>query len=519
MMIPAAHELRLILGDQLHAGHSWFQQNDADVLYVIAELRQETDYVLHHVQKITAFFAAMAAFAQQLRANGHRVLHLTLDDTAGHADLPALLNALIQQTGCREFRYQRPDEFRLAEQLASWSAGVDIHCRRDETEHFLLAFDDIGRHFQRDKRQLMEAFYRRMRKSSGYLMDGDEPEGGAWNFDHDNRNRLTPSDLSAIPAPLIVCTDVSTILARLERHGVSTFGVAKPLLPWPVTRHDSLELLGFFCAHLLPNFGRFQDAMTAKSPHAWSLYHSRLSFALNAKLLTPREVIETAIAAYRQAPDRISLAQIEGFVRQILGWREFVRGIYWANMPAYGQRNALNAQRELPAWYWTGKTRMNCLHHSIEQSLEHAYAHHIQRLMVTGNFAMLIGVHPDALDAWYLGIYIDALEWVEMPNTRGMASFADGGLMATKPYAASGNYLQKMSDYCEGCHYQVKQRTGPRACPFNSLYWRFVDQHLALFARNPRLALTAKAWQKREASEREALLMQAERHLANIDHL
>jgi len=259
--------------------------------------------------------------------------------------------------------------------------------------------------------------------------------------------------------------------------------------------------------------------MTHKSEHAWSLYHSRVSFALNSKILHPMQVIERAIVEYHSRPEEISLAQIEGFVRQIIGWREFVRGMYWVNMPEYSNLNELDAQKDLPEFFWTGETKMNCMSQSIKQSLEYAYAHHIQRLMVTGNFALLAGLNPDQVDDWYLGIYIDAIEWVEMPNTRGMSQFADGGLIASKPYTASGAYINRMSDYCSGCHYKVKEKVGETSCPFNSLYWHFMHRHRDKFGRNPRIGMVYRNLDKMEDSLREQVFERAEAILENLDSL
>lgn len=511
-------QLRWLLGDQLDEHHSWFTEVDDDVLYVIAELPQETRYVRHHVQKLCAFFAAMAAFADLLRARGHHVLHLTLDDSCEYSDLAATIAALIQRFDAREFHYQRPDEYRLLQQFESLELAETVTVHRVETEHFLLPFADIGDYLPRGKHVRMESFYRRMRRRFDILMEGDEPAGGKWNYDQQNRQKLKKGDLSEIPAPLTCATDVGDVMDRLQRHEIPYFGTVHDPLPWPVTRAQALQLLDYFCEHCLCQFGRFQDAMTASSVHGWSLYHSRLSFALNTKLLAPAEVIDAAIASY-QAAEHIDLAQVEGFVRQVLGWREYIRGVYWANMPDYAGLNHYQASRPLPEFFWTGNTRMRCMQQAIEQSLDRAYAHHIQRLMVTGNFALLAGIDPDQLDQWYLGIYIDAIEWVEMPNTRGMSQYADGGIVGTKPYAAGGNYIHKMSDYCASCHYKVAEKTGDRACPLNSLYWHFMQRHRAELSRNRRIGMIYGNWDRMGQDQQQAILAHAEYSLANLESL
>jgi deoxyribodipyrimidine photolyase-related protein len=510
--------LRLILGDQLNAAHSWYAETDPRVLYILAEMRQETDYVRHHVQKICGFFAAMDSFARQLRSQGHQVLYLTLDDTRQWPDLAELVRDLVRQHQVDQFDYQRPDEFRLLQCLEQLTLPSRVTVRQYDTEHFLVPFAELGNYFEAGKQVRMEFFYRRMRRRYGFLMDADQPEGGRWNFDVENRQRLRPEDIKKVPAPLVFDNDVADILLRLERHGVDSIGTAQAKLAWPIDREQALQLLAYFCDHCLPNFGRFQDAMTSNSEHRWSLYHSRLSFALNVKILSPREVIESVVAQY-QASSAIDIAQVEGFVRQILGWREYIRGIYWTNMPDYMQSNSLDAHRSLPGFFWTGQTKMKCMQEAIVQSLDYAYAHHIQRLMVTGNFCLLAGIDPSQVDDWYLGIYIDALEWVEMPNTRGMSQFADGGIVASKPYAASGNYVNRMSDYCKGCHYNVKQKTEETACPLNSLYWHFMLRHRDLLASNRRIGMIYRNWDRLDEENRSAVRSRAEWVLNNLDQL
>ncbi len=509
------HSLRLILGDQLNASHSWYSEKDEGVVYLIAELHQETAYVKHHVQKLCAFFIAMEQFAEALSSAGHTVLHLRLEETTDFNDLDALIKHLCTELSVQTFSYQRPDEYRLLAQLQDIQLeGITKH--EVDTEHFLLSFEELDQHFKGGQHNRMESFYRKMRKRTGWLMDGDKPLGDKWNYDADNRNKLKANDLDDIPEPLCFGHKTQAVLERLEQHKVKHFGEVGEQLVWPCTRKEALALLDYFCVHCLENFGRFQDAMTGRSPHAWSLYHSRLSFALNAKILSPKQVIETALEAY-EANDDIGLAQIEGFVRQILGWREYVRGVYWVNMPHYRKQNHFEAQRDLPDFFWTGDTNMRCLQQSIKQSLDTAYAHHIQRLMVTGNFSLLCEFDPDQVDDWYLGIYIDAIEWVELPNTRGMSLFADGGWIATKPYSASGNYINKMSDYCSDCDYKVKETIGENACPFNSLYWRFMTKHREALSKNPRIGMLFGNWDKRDEKERDEIIARAEWCLENLD--
>jgi len=513
------HTLRLILGDQLNAQHSWYRERDGGVIYVLAELKQETAYVTHHVQKLCAFFAAMADFADQLNTSGHAVLHLTLDDTCEHKDLPALIYALCAEHKVTQFQYQVPDEFRLKQQFEGIALPKNVSMQACGTEHFMLAPSAFAEHIKAGKHNRMEVFYRRMRKQHAILMKDGKPEGGKWNYDSANRKKINAAELANIPEPLLFTNDVRPFLERLDKHKVDYIGKPVNRLPWPVNREQSLQLLAYFCEHLLPCFGRFQDAMTAESEHKWSLYHSRLSFSLNSKMLHPKEVIDAALDAYQQPASKVSLPQIEGFVRQILGWREYIRAVYWVNMPGYARLNHFKADRELPGFFWHAETKMQCLHLAISQSLEHAYAHHIQRLMITGNFCLLAGVDPEQVDNWYLGIYIDAIEWVEMPNTRGMSQFADGGLIATKPYSASGNYVNKMSDYCKGCAYKVKEKVGDDACPLNSLYWHFMHRHRDSLATNPRIGMVYRNWDKQSPEVQQATLERGQWCLDNLHSL
>jgi deoxyribodipyrimidine photolyase-related protein len=510
--------VRLILGDQLNPQHSWFQERRDDVLYVLMEVRQETDYVRHHIQKVLGFFAAMRDFAERLRRQGHIVQYLTLDDEENTQIITENVRRILQASGARAFEYQLPDEYRLDKSLRDFAAALQengISSRAFDTEHFISSRADVAELFRGKKTYLLETFYRSMRRRYGILMDGDEPLEGRWNFDAENRKKLPAAQ--AIPEPLTFRHDLSDIHDMVQKHGVETIGsVDSQAFLWCINRDEALELLEFFARECLPFFGMYQDAMSVRG---WSLFHARLSFALNLKMLHPLEVIERCLAEWRARPKAISYAQIEGFTRQIIGWREYMRGVYWAEMPAYAEKNFLRHEAPLPAWYWTGETSMNCLRHAVGQSLRYGYAHHIQRLMLTGNFALLLGVYPNEVDAWYLGIYIDAIEWVEITNARGMSQFADGGIVGTKPYISSANYIDKMSDYCAGCRYDKSKRHGDNACPFNSLYWDFYDRHREKFSRNPRVSIMYKTLDAMSPDERASTLAQAAQYKARANEL
>ena len=357
----------------------------------------------------------------------------------------------------------------------------------------------------------MEFFYRSLRRQTGWLMNGDQPEGGRWNYDAENRKAL-PRNLALPPqrrfAPDALTREVMTLVGRrfADHFGdLESFG-------WAVTRADALAALAHFIAHGLPRFGAFQDAMKSGADF---LFHSALSPSLNLGLLDPREVCEAALVAYRQGA--APLPAVEGFIRQILGWREYVRGLYWRHMPDYARTNFFNANRPLPAFYWTGETDLRCLRETIEGTRRNAYAHHIQRLMIAGNFALLAGIAPARVEEWYLIVYADAFEWVELPNTHGMALHADGGLLGSKPYAASGAYIDRMSDYCAGCAYDPGIKLGPRACPFNFLYWYFLIGNETRLKSNPRMAIPYRTLARASAERRQEIVRQAETFLARLE--
>lgn len=504
-------ELRLVLGDQLNLNHSWFNTVDSSVCYVLMEVKSESEYVTHHIQKVVAIFAAMRAFAAQLKTNGHHVRYFKINDPNNQQDFIKNLSALKETTGAETISYQWPDEHRLD----AYFKQSNIPLSPVDSEHFLTKREDLSVLFKGKKTFLMETFYRHMRKKFHVLMENDQPLGGQWNFDHDNRKKLPPNEV-IFPTELHT-TDQTEVYEDIQRASIKTIGEINPtLFHWTITRTAALALLQEFIEQALPLFGTYQDAMTTQH---WYVYHSRISFALNVKLIGPLEVIQAVEQAYMNNPTGYALNQVEGFIRQILGWREYMRGIYWAKMPEFSELNYFGNEASLPTWFWTGETKMNCLHHSIKQTLDHAYAHHIQRLMVTGNFASLLGVHPDEVDRWYLGVYIDAFEWVEITNTRGMSQFADGGIVGSKPYVSSGAYIQKMSNYCEGCFYKTKEKFGEKACPFNTLYWDFYSRNRSLLERNPRIGMMYKVWDKMEDAQKKLILEKAVEIKQNIEHI
>lgn len=504
--------LRLVLGDQLTRSLASLRDVDHENdLILLAEVGQEAGYVDHHKKKIAFIFSAMRHFAQALEDEGLPVRYTRIDDRSN----ANILLGEVQRANndCGPFErlvLVEPGEFRLMQEFRSWreTLDLDVEIRRDD--RFIATLDRFNDWAAGRKRLTMEYFYREMRKDTGILMDGDAPCGGEWNFDKENRETL-PDDL-ALPErlwvePDTITRDVLEIVAeRFDGH----FGELEPF-GYAVTSQDAERQLDWFIETALPDFGRYQDAMAAGEAF---LFHSLLSLYMNAGLLDPLKVCKRAEQAYRAGDAPINAA--EGFVRQILGWREFVRGIYWRFMPDYLKSNHLNASRALPDFYWSADSGMACIDDCVSTTRKHAYAHHIQRLMVTGNFALLAGIDPGAINAWYLGVYADAYEWVEAPNTHGMAIFADGGIMATKPYAASGSYINKMSNYCKRCAYKVSKKTGEGACPFNYLYWNFLIENRERLRGNHRLAMIYKTLDRMDENKVETIQSDSRRFLKSI---
>lgn len=507
-------KLRLLLGDQLNIHHPWFDKIDDQVLYVMMEMRQETDYAPHHIQKVVAFFGAMRSFAAALKKKGHQVIYMHLDAADNTQCLSSNLKGLIEKNPIESFAYLSPDEYRLDKQLKLFCKEIDLPTSVEDTHHFMTKREELTQFFDGKKQLILEFFYRNMRKQFDLLMQQGQPEGGQWNYDKNNRKKWK-GDPVIPPAYVPKTAELKALQKMIVNAGVKTIGnMDETNFLFPFSREEALEQLEYFCSHLLVHFGDYQDAFHTDEVN---LFHSRISFALNVKLISPLEVVQRVIAYYRAHESEVELSQVEGFVRQIIGWREYMRGIYWKEMPLYAEKNALENHNPLPNFYWTGDTKMNCLHQAISNSLDNAYAHHIQRLMITGNFALLAQVDPDAVDQWYLGIYADAIEWVQITNTRGMSQWADGGIVATKPYVSAAAYIHKMGNYCDSCSYDKKKRLGEDACPFNSLYWNFLDDKKRFFAKNNRMAMMLRLLEKIPAEELAEIKARASEILTHPD--
>ena len=506
MKTTTVRNLVIVLGDQLDAVSSALRDFDArqDMVWM-AEVAEESTHVWSAKQRIAVFLSAMRHFADDLREQGLPLHYTRLDAADNRGTLALELGHAITQLHPTALVMTAPGDWRVLQSLRAVAAEHHLPLDLRDDTHFFSTVRDFAAYAEGRKQLRLEYWYRELRQKHGILMDGKMPIGGQWNFDVENRESFGKAGPQNVPppkrfAPDAITQDVMALVnIRFASHPGSliTFG-------WPITRAQALAALQAFIQERLPLFGLYEDAMWSGEP--W-LYHSHLSCALNLKLLNAREVVQAAEDALHAG--HAPLAAVEGFIRQILGWREYVRGIYWTQMPDYLKHNALVAQAELPAWYWTGETDMACLKDAIGQTLEHGYAHHIQRLMVTGLYALLLGVKPQAVHTWYLSVYVDAVEWVELPNTLGMGQFGDGGLMASKPYVASGKYVQRMSNHCKGCKFDPALSTGATACPFTTLYWDFLMRHKALLRKNPRMAMQLKNLARLDGSAQNAISAQA----------
>ena len=510
--MSAAEALRVVLGDQLSDGVAALEGLDpARDVVLMAEVQAECTYVPHHKQKIVLVLSAMRHFAERLRARGVRVDYMRLEDAGNTGTLAGEVARAALSHRPRRIVATHPGEWRVLADMQGWAAqtGLPVEIRADT--RFLCSLAAFRGWTAGRRAPRMEFFYREMRRRTGILMaDPESPEGGAWNFDAENRRAL-PAGLRP-PRPRRFAPDATTleVMAMVERRFGHHFGTLDAFA-WPVTAEQAEAALSDFIEARLPRFGDYQDAMAEGEA---ALFHSLIAPALNTGLLLPGDACRAAERAWREG--HAPLNAVEGFIRQILGWREYVRGIYWLHMPGYAETNALEARRPLPAFYWTGETSMACMAAAIRQTRDLAYAHHIQRLMVTGNFALLAGLDPAEVNAWYMIVYADAFEWVELPNTHGMALHADGGLMGSKPYAASGAYIGRMSDHCRGCAHDARAATGPRACPFNFLYWDFMARHAGCFARNPRMAMPLRTLSRMDPAKVAAMRAQAAAFLARL---
>jgi deoxyribodipyrimidine photolyase-related protein len=507
-----ASRIHLVLGDQLSHSLSALADVDPDTsLVLMAEVMSEATYVKHHKKKIAFLFSAMRHFAEELREKGLAVRYVTLTDPENRQSLKGELARALADTGAASVVVTECGEWRLADEMQGWEAalGAPVEIRYDD--RFLCSIEDF-REWRKGRKQLrMEYFYRDMRRRHRVLLEGEEPVGGKWNFDAENRK--PPAEGLKGPKRISHRKDAITksVLALVEERFTDHMG-SLDSFHFAVTADQAEMELQQFIDEILPTFGDYQDAMVKGEPY---LYHSLVSSYINAGLLMPIDVIRRAEAAWFEG--RAPLNAVEGFIRQILGWREYVRGIYWTEMPDYAALNHLVATRPLPQMYWTAKTDMACMKGAVGDTIEHAYSHHIQRLMVTGNFAMLAGINPAEVCEWYLAVYSDAYEWVELPNTLGMALYGDGGIMASKPYAASGKYIDRMSNFCGGCRYDPKLTTGPKACPFNALYWDFLDRNTEKLARNPRLSNMYATWRRMDPFKQDAIRKHAAQVLETLN--
>ncbi len=483
----------------------------AHSIILMMEVMEEASYVPHHPKKIAFIFSAMRHFAQELRETGWLVDYVALDDPGNTGTFTDEVARAINRHSITNIALTEPSEFRVMELVRGWqdAFGITVHVQRDD--RFVCSLEEFSQWAEGRKSLRMEYFYREMRKKTGLLMKEGKPEGGKWNFDKENRKPA--GDNLFMPRPKRFAPDAITqeVLQLVEAQFPDNFGSLDDYW-FGASRADAENALESFLSEALPQFGEFQDAMLEGQNF---LYHAVISLYLNIGLLSPLGVCLRVEEEYRAG--RVPINSAEGFIRQIIGWREYVRGIYWREMPGYQKRNDLSAHRALPSFYWTGDTQMNCLRTCISQTRDEAYAHHIQRLMITGNFALIAGIDPEQVHEWYLAVYADAFEWVELPNTLGMSQFADGGILASKPYASSGTYIDKMSDYCGACRYSVKVKEGEDACPFNYLYWDFISRHEERFKNNPRMAMIVRSYGKFSPAKKSQIATDASRFLSELN--
>jgi deoxyribodipyrimidine photolyase-related protein len=502
-MNTADQSLILVLGDQLSMRlPSLVQSDKSRDIVLMAEVMAEANYVRHHKKKLVLVFSAMRHFAEALRLEGWTVDYIKLDDPKNTGSLKGEVARAQKRHALNDVVMTEAGEWRLREELS--------HIRSLEDTRFICSHGAFRAWAQGRKELRMEYFYRDMRRQTKLLMNGDDPEGGRWNFDTENRKPAKGEVFSKQPPRFVPDAITTDVIELVKNRFDNNFGDLEPFW-FGVTADDAQVALSHFLNHALPHFGETQDAMVEDQSF---LNHAVLSPYINMGLLDPVDVCQAVEKSYHAG--KAPIEAVEGFIRQIIGWREYIRGIYWLKMPEYRTENSLNATRTLPDFYWTGQTDLKCMAQAIKQTKEDAYAHHIQRLMITGNFALLAGINPIDVQDWYLAVYADAYEWVELPNVLGMALHADGGLLASKPYAASGNYINKMSDYCKDCRYDVKKRTGEDACPFNALYWDFIARHQKRFAKNPRMGQTCHTYGKFADAEKAAISKQANTFLDGL---
>jgi deoxyribodipyrimidine photolyase-related protein len=477
----------------------------------MCEVRAEATYVKHHKKKIAFVFSAMRHFADELSNQGYRVDYVKLGDTGNTGSFKGEVERAVKRHNPEEIIVTFPGEYRVLMDIQSWRKVLDVEVEIRPDGRFLCSPEEFRAWADARKQLRMEFFYRDMRRKYDILMREGEPEGGKWNYDVENRK--PPKAGLELPQTYKAKVDPLSreVLELVAEEFCDHFGDLEPFY-FAVTRGQAMYALRKFIDERLAHFGAYQDAMIEGEP--W-MYHSHLSFYLNCGLLDPLEVARKTEQAYHDG--RAPLNAVEGFIRQIIGWREYVRGIYWLEMPRYANQNFFNAKRRLPQLFWGGETHMNCLRQCVKETKENAYAHHIQRLMVLGNFALLAGVDPKQVNEWYLIVYADAYEWVEMPNVTGMILFADGGLLGSKPYAAGGNYIAKMSNYCAKCFYSVSEKNGSGACPFNYLYWDFLIRNKGKLRSNPRLSLAYATVSKMGKEKTRTIQEDARRFLRTLD--
>ncbi|MGC9330424.1 MAG: cryptochrome/photolyase family protein [Bacteroidales bacterium] len=506
--------MRLILSDQLNTNHSWFNEQNGNVLYLMMEIRQKSDHIKQHKQKLLGILASMRTFANELTDKGHKLKYMYLNDPENDHNIGWNILKIMEQNNITAFEYQEPDHYDTGVELKQFCDSLDIPAKMVSTEHFLTERNEITTYLKGKKNIRISTYYRYLRKKHNILLyDDGEPYGGKWSYLTDNHNSVRKNEQP--PGHLNFHHNLTDIEKTIDASGYECTGTSNAQdFNWPLNRSEALEQLAYFTSKLLPAYGKYQNTMITQSQY---LYHSRLSFALNQKMISPREVIDQVCKTYEQKNKTISLPQIEAFIKKILGFREYMRGIYWQHMPEYRHKNHLFAENKLPGFYYTGNTDMNCLKQVVNQNLETAWLHNMQRIAVAGNFTLLAGIHPVEVDNWFSGMFIDASEWIQLPNTHGFSQFADGGLTATIPFAVSARFIKKMSNYCTSCKYNPNKKLSKDACPFNAMYWHFYHRNRKRLSWILRTKNIYDTWDAMEAKTRQAYLKKADAFLASLN--
>lgn len=491
--------------DQLHADHFPDDVKPGETTLVFCESSGDMKRLPFHKKKIVYSWSAQRHFAHECKDDGYHIIYLKGDDTISSQ----LKNWLLEGRDDITLSYMKPAEWDLRHELEDLSNELEGRLKAYSNTFFMSDPEEWKEKISGG--YLMEYFYREMRKRTGYLMDNGKPEGGDWNYDKENRKKLPKGNKPPVPVTIDPDDITLELIDEVNRDFDENWGETDGF-NYAIDRKGAQKAADDFFKKRFKDFGPYEDALAVDE---YIIYHSTLSIYMNNGLLSPQELCERALEAY--ADGKAPINSVEGYVRQIIGWREYIRNYYEAMMPGVRDANSFGFKHPIPASYWTGETKMKCISESVKPVLETGYSHHIPRLMVLSNYSNLTETDPRELLKWFHYGYLDAWEWVVLPNVLGMSTFADGGVLASKPYVSSGNYINKMSDYCKNCHYSVSKKTGEKACPFNYLYWNFVDKHREAFEENGRVSFMINMLNKKSDEELNEIREDSERYIDALD--